>query len=179
MDRPELMSTDRFAVYTKSFLADRIVDAQEVWAADSCARYNHMGIISSANEETFEALWTYRFNHLSAYFNCPVIIFRDETFALSWREKHLLGLTVKYQNKRYPVRQILAHIFPPFARSSMAPPVCSELVALLEHNIGEVNYWKGVNPDSKVDEWRIRAKGNPKATILYEGLWLWDDIRFS
>jgi len=131
----------------------------------------HMG------EETFEALGTYRFDHLTNYFKHPIVIFRDETFSLEWRQKKLDELIIKYQGKRYPVRQILAHIFPPLARSLWFPPVCSELVSLYEHRVGEVRYWKGVNPDSKVDEWRLRARLSPKAKIVYEGLWLWDDRR--
>jgi hypothetical protein len=129
----------------------------------------------TAKEDTFEALATYSFGHLRHYTNCPVVIFRDETFNLTYRQQVLDDLINEFLDRRYPIRQLLAHAFPPFARSSKAPPVCSELVALYEYRLGEVEWWKGVNPDSKTDEWRIRARNNERATIIYDGLWLWED----
>lgn len=171
MNRPTLLTGDRFGVHTEG-LGDAINAAQSFWSADGKARYNHLGLVYY-NEKTFEALWTYRFSHLKEYFNCPIIIFRDRSFSFKYRQEVMSRLVAKYIGERYPIRQILAHIFPPFARSSWFPPVCSELVSKYEYDLGEVDWWKGVNPDSKVDEWRIRAQSK-KAAIIYEGLWLWD-----
>lgn len=174
MDRPKVLPGDRFGVCSESFLSDAINKAQTFWAADGNARYTHLGLIATEWEDTLEALSTYRLGHLCEYFNHSLIIFRDETYSLRRRMEVLDGLIDKYQGRRYPVRQLLAHLFPPLARATLWPPVCSEIVSLYEYKLGEVDWWRGVNPDTKVDEWRLRSRLGGRAHIIYEGRWLWD-----
>lgn len=164
----ELQQGDVFAVYSGSWLA-RSINAVSGWnASDSESEYNHAGIITNANGQTFEALRRLDFYHLDAYQKRKVIVARPKASQVA-KQTALLRLISLHRGQIYPAWRIPLHVYPPLARKISLNGkylVCSELVAKYEWLTGNRHLsYTGATPDMLVDEWRQWRDFE----IIYEG----------
>lgn len=151
-----LKTGDVFASYCSGTLINRMIrPIERLWSTDNDADYAHAGIIINPLE-SFECLTIIRRQAFyQAYKDKDIIIARytgpENKMTM---QTSIARLRAKYEGKIYPYWRLPLFLFPPFAkRNFIGFPVCSEMVAEHLYNIGARDSYKGVNPDTLVDEW--------------------------
>jgi len=164
-----LMPGDIFLVFNPTWLGKAINAVQRFWAYDSKSEYSHAGIIIDHQGSTFESSWKVESKDFhKTYTGKQVLIARHHSMNDVLFEKAFNKSIAQYEGKRYPIHRLIMHIFPPLAKLSVGPAVCSELVALFLYDSYIMPYWKGVNPDTLSDMvrhwrgWRIMFEGKLK-----------------
>ena len=159
---------DVFATSNPQMLGWMINFVQTMQSDDCSSTYGHCGIITSAQGETFEALWKIRPGMLEAYTGKQILIARwtgmnENTFKRGMLD--ILGQSGQW----YPFGRLFLHLFglPKIHRKNSE--VCSELTTHFLIKAGATmrsgQNWYGVSPDELVDEWRISKHFN----IIVEG----------
>jgi len=155
-----------FVVKTGRVVSNIINFCQKVKAVDNKSFYTHAGIIVGSYGKTFEALAKVGYGHIDHHKGCPILIVKhngmtEELFKTAFDElKYLDG-------SMYPVPRLFLHLLGLAKFIHWKYPVCSELVAKLEHEAGLRRNWWGINPDNLADEWLI----SKHYTIIYQGKW--------
>jgi len=171
--RPEdvvLKACDFFGTENPMALGWGINKVQKFNSRDNKSVYTHSGIIMNSQGDTIESLWTVDSQNIwKGYAGKRVIIARWEFLEDEQWEKAYLMIMDKHWKKKYPWWRVPLQIIPPLAKylSFTGMPVCSELVAKVEHWIGARHrWWTGTTPDILADEWRL-WKGY---SVMIEGI---------
>jgi hypothetical protein len=170
-DDIELHTGDFFGSENPSaWIGKPISYIQKFHSRDNESVYTHSGCIINPQGHTVESLWTVKSQYLwKAYKGKRVIIGRWEWLTAEDWEKAYNEVIFKHWGDKYPWWRLPLHIIPPAAKylSFTGMPVCSELVAKIEHSMGaRGRWWTGTNPDTLADEWK-RWKG---FNIIAEGV---------
>jgi hypothetical protein len=126
----------------------------EKWKSLDCeAVYNHAGIVTSEQGDTFESLKKIDHYKLSDYRGCQILIFRriemtDDLFQKGYDS------VKKYDGTVYPFWRMPLFLLG-IAKWFKLYPVCSELVMQFECGCGLRKKWAGYNPDNISDEVHI------------------------
>ncbi len=146
---------DYFCVRTDSWIAGAILAVQRIKALDREARYNHAGIVVSADGTTFESLRRIGHYDINRYAGCDILVarHRDMTpnvFLKGYRE------VKKWDGTVYPAWRLVLHALG-LAKflHAIDIPVCSELVVEHCRHAGLCDYpGYGWNPDHLADKFR-------------------------
>lgn len=165
----ELKPGDVFATANPQALGWMINFVQAIQSDDCSSTYGHTGIITSAEGETFEALWRIGPGNLSAYRGKRIIIARWNKMDESAFKKGMIDI-LPQSGQWYPFGRLLLHLFRISKIHIKNREVCSELTTHFLVKAGACmmsgQNWHGVSPDEPVDEWRISRHFD----IIYEGI---------
>jgi len=159
---------DVFAVCSRSPFA-KIINAVSGWnSPDGESEYNHAGIITADNGQTFEALKTLDYYHLDQYRGRKILIARPRA---SSPMPALLKVILDHKGQTYPFWRLALFGWNPLARVISHKgqfTVCSELVAKYLFHLGvRHGQFTGTTPDRLADEW-VKWRD---FDIIFEGEW--------
>ncbi|MDD2778498.1 MAG: hypothetical protein PHI16_06390, partial [Methanocellales archaeon] len=137
-----------------SILVNGINVAQKFWASDNESFYNHAGIIVSDKGDTFEALWKLDHYNLDQRIGDEVLIVERLDLTPEMIEKGIKAVE-KYDGVRYPILRLPLHLLHLAKFIHWKYPVCSELTAKYEYEMGVRQQWWGIMPDNLADEGKI------------------------
>lgn len=149
---------------------------EKLWAKDGRARYNHAGIVTSADGKTFEALSdSIRESHLDYYRGKEVIISRPVRtvsggYITAQGKRRAITICIRdHDGQVYPRWRLLLHTIPALAKMGSGKYlVCSELVEKYLTIIhADDRMILGVNPDDLGDSFRRWWNFQ----LIYEGVW--------
>lgn len=127
--------------------------------------FSHAGIVLNGIGQTLEALPEgIVHSTINQYKGQRILIVRPQA------EKEAIEDTLQYvQNKwlgsTYPYWRLIVHLIGFDNWSLLNVPVCSELAAYYEKQLGLRNEYWGINPDDLGDEWIL----SDKHEIIYRG----------
>lgn len=147
-----LLPGDVFCSANPMWLGSAINAIQRFWDVDNRSTYGHAGLIIDPAGTTLEALWTVKQQNVwTAYDDASksgLLIGRCQNMTA---ERFIKGMAVirPFEGRRYPFHRLLLHLLPPLSKyiSTGRYLVCSELVALFLVGSGQLDFYKGVNPD--------------------------------
>ena len=165
---PELKPGDIFLSRNPMALGVIINAVQRFWSTDNKSEYSHAGIITGANGNTFESLWTVKNQNIHVdYLGEKILIARHKR--MTYQKYRSAAMCIqKHSGQWYPSWRLIFMIVPPVSKYlSFGRVVCSELVCKFLAATGLYDHmvWAGKNPDHIADmvkkwgDWEIVFEG--------------------
>lgn len=150
-----------------SILTTGINLSQKFWSTDNNSFYNHAGLLTDDKANTFEALWKLDHYNLNEKYEGRDIYIVERIDLTPEQIAKGLEEIQKLDGSWYPVLRFPLHLLHLAKYIHWKYPVCSELVAKYEYEMGVRKQWWGITPDNLADEWTISKFYRD----VYKGKW--------